>query len=86
MVVGTHAIYNVEWLGWDRVEPITYTVSQGSFILGLMYILRLKNKEEIKRGHSNADSTEDCIWIPEYGLYDPMRKKNLIDELEKLKK
>ena len=23
--VGYHAIYNVEWLGWDLVEPLTYT-------------------------------------------------------------
>ena len=86
LVGGTHAIYNVEWLGWDRVEPITYTVGQGCFVLGLFYILRMKNKEEIKRGlaHTQADSAEDCIWIPEYGLYDPMRKTNLIDELEKV--
>jgi hypothetical protein len=27
LCAGTHAIYNVEWLGWDRVEPLTYTVS-----------------------------------------------------------
>jgi hypothetical protein len=25
--VGYHCIYNVEWLGWDLVEPLTYTVS-----------------------------------------------------------
>lgn len=25
--LGYHAIYNVEWLGWDRVEPLTYTIS-----------------------------------------------------------
>ena len=81
---GTHAIYNVEWLGWDRVEPLTYTVSQGFFILGLYQILRMKNKEDIRKGLADADSAENCIWIPEYGLYDPMRKKNLTDELEKV--
>ena len=43
LVGGTHAIYNVEWLGWDRVEPITYTIGQGTFVLGLFYILRMKN-------------------------------------------
>ena len=84
LVGGTHAVYNVEWLGWDRVEPLTYTISQGSFILGLFYILRMKNKEEIKSGHAAEKSAENCIWIPEYGLYDPMRKKNLTDELDKL--
>ena len=25
--VGYHFIYNVEWLGWDLVEPVTYTIS-----------------------------------------------------------
>lgn len=38
--VSYHCIYNVSWLGWDLVEPLTYSVSQGSFILGLIMILR----------------------------------------------
>lgn len=38
--VGYHAIYNVSWLGWDLVEPLTYSVGQGSFIIGLIIILR----------------------------------------------
>ena len=38
--LGYHAIYNVGWLGWDLVEPVTYSVGQGSFILGLLIILR----------------------------------------------
>ena len=38
--VGYHCIFNVEWLGWDLVEPVTYTVGQGSFMLGLVYIMR----------------------------------------------
>ena len=33
-----YTIYFVPWLGWDLVEPFTYTVSQGSFILGLLYM------------------------------------------------
>ena len=24
--IGYHAIYNVGWLGWDLVEPITYSL------------------------------------------------------------
>ena len=80
---GYHAIYNVEWLGWDIVEPLTYTVGQGSFILGLLWILRAKNKEEINKdsAHAEGEAPENCIWIPEYGLYDPMRKQVLTDEL-----
>ena len=35
-----HAIFNVAWLGWDLVEPLTYTVSQGTFMIGLAYIMK----------------------------------------------
>jgi len=24
---GYYAIYEVDWLGWDLVEPLTYTIS-----------------------------------------------------------
>lgn len=40
LVFGFHFIYNVEWLGWDLVEPMTYTISQGSFIVGMIAIMR----------------------------------------------
>ncbi len=36
--VSGYTIYCVPWLGWDLVEPFTYTISQGSFILGLLYM------------------------------------------------
>ena len=39
-VGGYYAIFYVPWLGWDLVEPVTYTVGQGSFILGLLLIMR----------------------------------------------
>ena len=39
-LVGYHAIFNVAWLGWDLVEPLTFTIGQGSFIMGLILILR----------------------------------------------
>ena len=26
LLVGYHCIFNVEWLGWDLVEPVTFTV------------------------------------------------------------
>jgi hypothetical protein len=25
--ISYHCIYNVEWLGWDLVEPITYSIA-----------------------------------------------------------
>ena len=38
--VGYYAIFCVPWLGWDLVEPMTFTVGQGSFIMGLILIMR----------------------------------------------
>ena len=40
---GYYAIYEIEWLGWDLVEPLTYTVGQGMFVGGMLFILRRKN-------------------------------------------
>ena len=39
-VLSYYGIFMVDWLGWDLVEPWTYTVSQFSFILSLFYITR----------------------------------------------
>ena len=38
--VGYHCIYNVEYLGWDLVEPVTYSVAQGMFVGGIIYMKR----------------------------------------------
>ena len=40
LAAGYHAIYNVEWIGWDLVEPVTYTIGQGGFLLGMFYLMR----------------------------------------------
>ena len=56
LTVGYHAIYNVEWLGWDIVEPLTYTVSQGLMIGGLFWLLRVKNRQEILKGEAQYNT------------------------------
>jgi len=38
--VGYYCIYEVAWLGWDLVEPMTYTISQSLFVAGLFYSKR----------------------------------------------
>ena len=38
--ISYYCIYEVDWLGWDLVEPITYTIGQGLFVAGLLYSLR----------------------------------------------
>lgn len=35
--VGYYCIYEVDWLGWDLVEPVTYTLAQGQFVLGTWF-------------------------------------------------
>ena len=32
-----HCIFNVEFLGWDLMEPITYSLSQGTFVAWILY-------------------------------------------------
>ena len=43
--LGYHCIYNVEYLGWDLVEPLTYTVAQGMFVAG---IFMMKRRSQLK--------------------------------------
>jgi len=38
--VSYYTIFVVPWLGWDLVEPVTYSVTQGTGIMGLLYMYR----------------------------------------------
>lgn len=35
--IGYYCIYEVDWLGWDLVEPVTYSIGQGKFVLGTWF-------------------------------------------------
>ena len=39
-----HAIFNVEWLGWDIIEPITYSLETAIFILFARFYLKHMRK------------------------------------------
>ena len=83
--IGYYSIFHVPWLGWDLVEPLTYSVGQGSFIIALLYVLRNKgvnvdlytgleehwNKQKMKR------------WELNYG-FDLQRYEFLKNKLEKI--
>ena len=43
-----HGIYNVEWLGWDLVEPLTYTSSTGVAVFFMWYMLRNRGLEDVR--------------------------------------
>jgi hypothetical protein len=36
-LTGYYCIYEVEWLGWDLVEPVTYSIAQGKFVVGTWF-------------------------------------------------
>jgi hypothetical protein len=38
--VSYYTIFEVEWLGWDLVEPCTYSITQGLSITGLWFLYR----------------------------------------------
>ena len=38
--ISYYTIFEVEWLGWDLVEPWTYSISQGSFVAGVFFAMR----------------------------------------------
>ena len=40
LTLSYYGIFMVDWLGWDLIEPLTYTVSQGTFVALLLYWLR----------------------------------------------
>ena len=37
-----YTIYMVDWLGWDLMEPITFSVGQAGFLAGVWYYMRAK--------------------------------------------
>ncbi|CAI2368863.1 unnamed protein product [Moneuplotes crassus] len=39
-LVGYYCIYEVDWLGWDLVEPVTYSLAQGQFVIGTWFFCK----------------------------------------------
>lgn len=55
--LGYYCIEHVEWLGWDLVEPLTYTIGQGTFIWGMLYMLVHRRLH----GANYSDLKEDYV-------------------------
>jgi len=75
-----YTIYCVEWLGWDLMEPITYSVGQGTFILGLYYYL--KSRQEFTYDNmlssyqnQNLDKQREVHGIPKARLNSLIQEK-----------
>lgn len=90
--IGYHCIYNVEWLGWDLVEPLTYTIGQGLFIGGMVFMLKKGKKLQnvnyidlqnyyVAKNMSRLKMLESDI-----GLLDPKRRQHVASELARVRK
>lgn len=80
--VSYYCIYEVDWLGWDLVEPLTYTIGQGMFVGGILYSLRNLGQDTL---FSSIDSyyKEKRLekWFLKQGV-EPDRLKFLQEELK----
>ena len=82
--VSYHCIYNVEWLGWDLVEPLTYTLGQGMFVGGVLYCL--KNIGQSTSFSSISDNYKERRlnkWYRKHGV-ESDRLAFLVEELAKI--
>lgn len=82
--VGYYCIYEVEWLGWDLFEPLTYTVAQGLFVTGIIYSLRNLGQDtafsSIDKHYKNKRLEK---WLQKKGV-EPDRLTFLEEELKKI--
>ena len=85
--IGYYSIFHVSWLGWDLVEPLTYTVGQGSFIVALLYLLRnRKVNVDLYTGlEEHWQKKKIKRWELNYG-FDLQRYEFLKSKLEKIDK
>jgi hypothetical protein len=82
--VSYYCIYHVDWLGWDLVEPLTYTLGQGMFVGGVLYCL--KNLGQSTSFSSIADNYKERRlnkWYRKHGV-EPDRLTFLVEELAKI--
>lgn len=79
-----YCIFEVEWLGWDLVEPLTYSVGQGSFILGLIYMMRNRGINVEYTGLSeHFKAKKQKKWLKKYN-FDLQRYYFLKEKLERI--
>ena len=73
------------WLGWDLVEPMTFTVGQGSFILGLILIMRNRGADieysDLEKLYCRKKRRE---WLHKYD-FDLKRHAFLARKLDRIK-
>lgn len=81
-----YCIYEVDWLGWDLVEPLTYSIGQGLFVSGILYSFRNYGKDTAFTSlDDHYRSKRLNKWYIKHGV-DPDRLIYLQEELEKIEK
>ena len=67
--ISYYTIYEVSWLGWDLVEPCTYSITQGSSILGLWFLYRHRNHgTEYSELSEYMQEKRQRKWLEKYGF------------------
>lgn len=63
-----YTIYEVDWLGWDLMEPITFTVGQSSFVLSILYFLKTQTTQSYESMLSRYESKRKTFLLNKYGV------------------
>ena len=79
-----YTIYQVDWLGWDLMEPITFTVGQTGFLLSLFYYIRTQDSESYEAILSRIENREKQRLLREHKV-DVGRIKFLEEEKRRIK-
>jgi hypothetical protein len=83
--VSYYCIYEVDWLGWDLVEPLTYSLGQGMFVGGIIYTLRNKTSTAFSAIDDHYRNRRLEKWFIKHGV-EPERLNFLQEELAKLER
>ena len=78
-----YTIYEVDWLGWDLMEPITFTVSQSGFVLSLYYYLKTKSPQTYENMLKSSENKRKQYLLRKNGV-DLSRINALTDEKNRI--
>lgn len=63
-----YTIYEVDWLGWDLMEPITFTVGQSGFVLSILYYLKTQTTQSYESMLSRYESKRKTFLLNKHGV------------------
>lgn len=63
-----YTIYEVDWLGWDLMEPITFTVGQSGFVLSILYYLKTQTTQSYESMLSRYESKRKTFLLNKRGV------------------